>query len=87
MIELFVIHTFHRYDSNLKKLQTFDGSYIDQYRLARMSNDDFSSDVFNLLHRLAALKISNDMIAVLSCITLFSPDRDYNAELNKSMYG
>ena len=84
MIELCALHSFPRYEHDNKSIYTFDGSSINKSKLELLSNAEFAEDVFRLLDRIHTLKLSNDNIGILCCITLFSPDRNYDTTLNQS---
>ena len=84
IIELFTLHSIPHYDPIGETVRTFTGDAVDQYTMEDVTGDEFSSSLFYVLKKAMRCKMNASMASMLTCITLFSPDRDYKNELNES---
>ena len=85
IVELFALNLLTRYDADHRVINTSTHAFIDQLALEKFTSYDFAYQVFQLLHRLSCCRLSDTLKTLLCCITIFSPDREYNVNLNQSM--
>ncbi|CAG5098980.1 Oidioi.mRNA.OKI2018_I69.XSR.g16141.t1.cds [Oikopleura dioica] len=82
LIEIFVLQSITKYDPLTKCVTTFDGSVINQARLSGLSTQEFGKSVFETFARIKKTASSTHLLALLTALTLFSPDRNYSKELD-----